>query len=498
MSDARIRWMLSSNIYLCPSGYGTQAASLMPRIAELPELGGEPGSTKGRKNIAQFAWYGLHGTMLNIDGFAIYPGMDDPYGNDVIGRHVRDFGASVLTSLIDLWVLHGTAKAIAPALFLPWFPVDHDPIPQRVLDGLEGAHMPLSYSKWGRDMLNKAGVPNTYIAHGVEPGIYNVQPRERALANKRKITGIDNAFLCVMVAANKGMPDRKWFQGQLRAFKELTKVNPDARLYVHTDPTPAHGGVDFGWLVEHLGIKDKVIFPDRYRNRMGYPQQYLADVYNAADVLMSCSMSEGFGIPIIEAQACGTPAVVTNFSAMPELVRWGYVVDVADMVLTPMNAWQAWPSVTDMTDKLQRLYEQWDACGGDWPIAKRLATSKAIHDEYSWDVIVRDQWGPLMTKLADEAPPLDARFQVQGVDTPPTAQDAPQDDVEGFVDVLNSEAAKAAQSKPQRRVAPIGIRDLTPAEKEAALRHNADVMERAAKRQAAHDAVDLALGEGSA
>jgi glycosyltransferase involved in cell wall biosynthesis len=422
-----IRLMLSSNAHWSPSGYGSQIRSLHPRLAELPELGGSPGSWEGRKNIAGFYWYGLSGGRQVFDGIMCYPAGNDPYGNDV-----------------DAWFLHDVARKIAPALYCPWFPVDHDVLPERVIKGIEGAHMPLTYSKWGHELCNNLGITNTYIPHGIEPEIFRVLPRAAALDFKRQVTGIDNAHLSVIVAANKGTPDRKWFQGQLRAWKEFAKDKPHAYLYIHTEPSQIYGGIDFGWLITHLGIADKVRFPDRLENFLGLPQEYLATAYNAADVLLSCSMSEGFGIPIVEAEACGTPVVVTDFSAMPELVRWGYKVRVADWWLTPMNAYQAWPDVKDMEDKLNQLYAEWEADGGDWDMAKREACSKLIHDEYSWDKIVRDQWAPLMTRLADEAPPLDARFQVA----------VPQmhtDDVTAFVDELNG----VAPSKPKRRVAPL-------------------------------------------
>ena len=439
----RLRLLYTSNAPWAASGYGVQGKSLLPRLAQLPQLG-------GRENIGIFAWYGLQGGMHNVAGFNVYPAGNDPYGNDVIGTHTKHFGANWVTSLIDVWVMQRTAAKIKPALWTPWLPIDHDPVPQRVLDCLEGAHLPLTYAKWGRDMLTQAGVKNHYIPHGIEPTVYRVNPdREAALAFKRGLTGKEDCFLCVMVAANKGFPDRKWFQGQLRAFAELAQHDPNAMLYIHSEPTTVYGGIEFGALIQHLKLSGRVIFPDRYENFMGMSPEHLANIYNAADVLLGASMSEGFGIPLIEAQACGTPVITTNFSAMPELVRWGYAVDVADYVWTPMNAYQAWPSVKDMTDKLTRLYEEWDAAGRDWPLDKRLQTQDAIHAEYDWDMIVRDQWAPLIAQLAEEAPPLDGRFQAQGVSTGDEAQD--------FVNVVNEELAKeqATVKRPKRRVEPL-------------------------------------------
>ncbi len=448
---AKLRLLFSSNGFFVKSGYGVQAASLLPRLAELPEFGGEPGSLEGRNNVAQFAWYGTQGSIQKVDGFTVYPAGNDPYGNDVIGPYTKHGGFNLVCTLIDQWVIRDLAKNVHPALALSWLPIDHDPIPQRVLDALDGIHLPITYSKWGHDMLFKAGVQNYYIPHGIETNTFKVIPRENALAFKRAVCGRDDAFLVGIVAANKGFPDRKWFQGQLRAFAEFRKSHENAYLYIHTEPTQIYGGVDFAWLTNHLGIAEYVRFPDRLENFLGLPPEYLSLAYNAMDVLCSCSMSEGFGIPIVEAQACGTPVVVTDFSAMPELVRWGHKVRVADYVLTPMNAFQAWPDVVDMTEKLNSLYAQWEFWGGEWPLEERIATQDAIHAEYSWDTIVRDQWAPLMTRLVDEAPPLDARFQSQGVTLP----QAPQDSVEGFLDAVNSES----KPKPKKRVAPLKAKE---------------------------------------
>ena len=368
-------------------------------MAELPEFG-------GRENIAQFAWYGLAGGIHNVEGFTIYPCGQDAYGNDVIEAHTKDFRANIVVSLIDVWVMHDTARKVAPALWLPWLPIDHEPVPQRVLECLQGAFRPLTYSKWGHDLLANAGIENTYIPHGIEPHIYNVNPnRDAVLQFKREMLRC-NGHLTLMVAANKGYPDRKFFQGQLRAWAEFAKDKPDARLYIHTEPTPLYGGLNMATLTQAIGIQDKVLFPDRYQYYKGIPSEFLAFIYNSADVLLSASMSEGFGIPIIEAQACGVPVVVTDFSAMPELVRWGVGVPPADRIWTPMDSWQAWPDVRGITDALEALYAEWHDNGGALPEDKRIQTQNAIHEEFSWDRIVADQWAPLVAEIAQFAPPL--------------------------------------------------------------------------------------------
>jgi glycosyltransferase involved in cell wall biosynthesis len=67
-------------------------------------------------------------------------------------------------------------------------------------------------------------------------------------------------------------------------------------------------------LVHQLTLDDYVIFP-------GYvSDEDLPDFYNGADVFVYPSLYEGFGLPPLEAMACGIPVVVSNVSSLPEVV----------------------------------------------------------------------------------------------------------------------------------------------------------------------------------
>ncbi len=50
------------------------------------------------------------------------------------------------------------------------------------------------------------------------------------------------------------------------------------------------------------------------------PQDDLVSLYNAADLFVHPSLLEGFGLPPLEAMACGTPVIVSNASSLPEVV----------------------------------------------------------------------------------------------------------------------------------------------------------------------------------
>ena len=60
-------------------------------------------------------------------------------------------------------------------------------------------------------------------------------------------------------------------------------------------------------------VQDCVVFPGFIR------ESDLAAVYSAAALFVFPSLYEGFGLPPLEAMACGTPCVVSNSSALPEV-----------------------------------------------------------------------------------------------------------------------------------------------------------------------------------
>ena len=87
-----------------------------------------------------------------------------------------------------------------------------------------------------------------------------------------------------------------------------------------------------GWLyeevfarVEELDLTDDVLFP-------GYiPSDELPLWYNAAELFVYPSLYEGFGLPPLEAMACGTPVLTSNVSSLPEVVgEAGLTVDPMD------------------------------------------------------------------------------------------------------------------------------------------------------------------------
>jgi len=73
------------------------------------------------------------------------------------------------------------------------------------------------------------------------------------------------------------------------------------------------GAGDVRRVVAELGIGDRVKF-------LGYvPQEMVAPLYSLARCAVYPSWYEGFGMPVLEAMACGTPVIAANASSLPEV-----------------------------------------------------------------------------------------------------------------------------------------------------------------------------------
>jgi len=76
-----------------------------------------------------------------------------------------------------------------------------------------------------------------------------------------------------------------------------------------------------GWLYQGLLQKLNGLGLERRVLLTGYaPDDDLPSLYSAADLLVYPSIYEGFGLPVLEAMACGTPVVTSNPSSLPEIV----------------------------------------------------------------------------------------------------------------------------------------------------------------------------------
>lgn len=382
----RINWF--SNAPWGPSGYSNQTALFVPRIRS---LGHEMSIT---------AFWGLQGGRLDWQGVPVFSGAFDPHGQDIMGFYAKSWRADILLTLYDTWVMNLDNPHMEGVPFVPWFPVDHEPMPAGVAKKIERAMYGIAYSQSGVKAAKERGLEVGYVPHGTDTEIY--KPKMRQLS--RKQIGLpQDCFIAAIVAMNKGLPPRKAWPQQMQAFAEFHAKHPDSKLYMHTLMTPETGGYNLWDLVKTLGLEDAVIVPEQFQYIVGYPPSFVAEIYNSADVLMMATSGEGFGLPIIEAQACGTPVIAGGWTAMEELVYAGWTIDRSEAVpnITQLSAKQYIPSVDAIVDRLEQAYDMANADREKL----RVTAREAMLENYDADLILEKYWKPELAiveeRLAD-------------------------------------------------------------------------------------------------
>jgi hypothetical protein len=151
-------------------------------------------------------------------------------------------------------------------------------------------------------------------------------------------------------------------------------------------------GLEHGWnlmaLGQMLGIPaDNMTFPDPLAYRYGMPQETLAGIYSSWDVMLATSYGEGFGVPTVEAQACGVPVIVSKFAASPELVGDGWAIGGQPLYDPAQHSFWHVPSVPEIVEALEQAYTR-----GKGKSAKAVEFAKQYDHEKVW----QENWLPLL------------------------------------------------------------------------------------------------------
>jgi glycosyltransferase involved in cell wall biosynthesis len=365
------------------TGYGQQTAIWATRLRDLGH------------DVAIHGYAGAQHLTVEWEGITVYPaGVENAIGMDSIGYWFEQHHADVVISLCDAWALSPKMMSLMPTV--SWTPVDAEPLSQGLADFFteSGAH-PLAMSEYGRRIFAEGGIDAAYIPHGLPMDVF-APPEDRAALREASGFGPETFVVGINQANRSGL--RKALPEQLAAFARFHARHPDSKIILHMAMDHPKGQ-DLPLLLRRLGIPEGVaFFPDQGVYAGGViGMEEMPLVYGGADVWMGCAMAGGFELPLLEAQACGTPVIATNGSAMAEVAGpHSWLVDGQPFWVEERHqGFWTMPFIHEIDAALEDAWQARE--DGRMEGLRKQSREHAL--AYDADAILRDRWVPFLAGI---------------------------------------------------------------------------------------------------
>lgn len=357
------RVFIANDSSFLDTGYGVYGKELLTRLHnsgkyEVAELGCY--ATVGMEQIKSIPWK-FYPNAIGANDQRIHQyrsNMLNQFGLWRFNRAILDFKPHIVFDIRDYWMF--AYQEMSPyKKYFNWVVMPAtDSAPPKIdwLYTYSNADIVMPYTKWALNTLSRYGGKNLNIFPkianaGINPDEFRPLPNKNEL--KKHFFNMDNALVTGLVMRNqkrKLIPDMMLaYKKYLEALKSSGNMDIYNRsiLYFHTSFPEEHGW-DLPALLLEFGLLDKTyfsyvcrhcqeFFPSKFqgtitgcpncKNRAacfvsashGIPTQKLNMVYNLFDIFIQYAICEGFGMPQIEAAACGLQLASVDYSAMTEI-----------------------------------------------------------------------------------------------------------------------------------------------------------------------------------
>jgi len=403
------------------TGFGTVGKNLCPRLAEMEVFDVHYlGWFSRDEDKAEAQQYGftLHNTKGSAEGDHFGNKSFAEVVQKVQPRVVITLGDPWMVAYVN------RASNREEFMWVAYVPIDRDNISRSWRKIMRKPDVLVLYSQFGVDIVNEQipfrdpqlilhGVDKTVFRPWYPPGMDENTPMDELMCERKRITmgepfkdrfvvgfvgrnqirkGIPRifrafkAFNCEVWTGNSKVevmdedggvvetyhgedfcPNNQKFRCDICPAFQQRPETEHSILYMHTTPGDGKDPQDkpgIGWLIpelgERYGLHGRVGMTPNLSVLRGLPREALSQLINCFDVHCFLSHSEGFGLPIAESLCCGVPTLVTDYSAMPELVSGGggMTVEVHDYetYVTWENDWAS-ADIGDAAAKINQLFE---------------------------------------------------------------------------------------------------------------------------------------------
>jgi D-inositol-3-phosphate glycosyltransferase len=260
-------------------------------------------------------------------------GKVDVYGFEELEKMILSGNYKILFTLNDLHILNKVAdmvlKARAKDIPIKW--IAYSPLDVAYMTPVLGrclsvADAPIVYTQFEYDQVAES-MPElkdklTIIYHGTEPETFFPLPSKEIKKLRKEYFGIDDdVFLMINVNRNQW---RKDLGRSMYIAKEYHKINPRTMLYLHAK-THDVGGLLMNQassvgLIRECGSKFLVLTPSEFDPAVGVPRPILNNLYNCANVLLTTTLGEGWGLSLTEAMCAKIPVLGPRNTSLIEIL----------------------------------------------------------------------------------------------------------------------------------------------------------------------------------
>lgn len=333
-----------------------------------------------------------------------YEGCHSMCGEDRLPKLILKLRPDVVFILQDPWNIKGYYEALdeyfeslkrkrqlpdddflMPAI-VGWLAVDA----KNQISGVECNQLDhiITWTQFGIDELRAGGYtgPSSIIPLGVDSQFYadkgKLESREKYLPESVP----RGAFVVGTVGSNQY---RKRLDLLIEYFAHWTHTHDidDAYLYIHIGPT-GERAVNIPALCKYYGLSGKVIVAMPPVGS-GRDEQDMPYVYSLMDVFVTMTQGEGWGLPVLEAMACGLPCVVPQWSGLGEWTK-----DVAVQVPcttyalnSPLNNWPYTIGGIADRDETVRALDLLYRSQKNGSISVAKAQSRQLAESLSWNTV---------------------------------------------------------------------------------------------------------------
>jgi len=180
----------------------------------------------------------------------------------------------------------------------------------------------IAYTDWGKSLVeNTIGIDESRkrnlssLPHGIDTSVFFDQYKDKSRRIFSDFLGFkgpeirSDELLIGIVATNQ---TRKDYGFAVQVISDLSKKFP-LRLFIHTDALERHWSIPA--LLSDYGLLSKAIV-----NVTELDNSTMRVIYSACDITLGIGLGEGFGFPIFESLACGTPCVTGSYGGQAEFM----------------------------------------------------------------------------------------------------------------------------------------------------------------------------------